>query len=935
MKTDKTRDYMAEPAAEHQPRGRRGAAWLNVGISCGLLFLLIIGAALWWRQRQLAATSAAAIDALVPPGWTLLESRERLGATFAATAELVEPPPVDSALVARLWGQLCQLDVVVMAGLARIVERRGGPGNEEALAEQALSRPLAAGDRLTLVKSPDAVVLYLNAVQLVAAPLRQQEWRRLAWGWAGESAAAAAPQLSFQRIAPLLFSDNFMHDEGALGEWKIVHGDWQVHALQTPVRSANPFSFLGRGERGEAIAGYWFWRNYRFTCSAHPLPGSSFGLGFCRVDERNGYELRWRPDSGTAPAALVLSKVRDGERQPLAEKTMAFAPGFWMELSVSQLNGLLEVHVDGHRVMQVVDDAPFLGGGISLLSAGGEGTVFDDVDVRPVDRLDLDCAQWPALVWRQVPGSGVGDAGLRDVAAGEIGGIELANSSVSCVVNGMDATNAVLELRSRISDGCMLLARIGPAAEGATEVGILWRHPGGEERLASMALPAMSGSNELRFSCLGRNAWVVLDGQSICWARVPPATAGGCGVSLAVRPGTTAQPKLMRVGVAPALPLPQVVDRVETFTHEESMRSWNNPVLEWLPSKGGDTTDYWHRSDFWSALAVDMDVTKLRSLAAQPRWGLTMGSEVDDGAAINTVASLVVDSKDNELQFRPAPDQEPLVLKMTRMPRSLGLERRDGRLVAYVDGEAAWNAVLPTSLRRLAFAGRIGKGDTRPWAEGVTLRAAGVKTDSFREAPTQWLPVAGTWEVTNRWECDPRWSFFSGTQLDGVACNWHKIRHGESLTVEYFVGPKMDAARGKKYEYAGDYNFVLAADGRDISSGYSFMFGGWDDRGSQILRKKKLLLENSSVIVPRSGAIHRRWFSLKVRKDGGRLSFWVDGVQVGTVVDPAPLTGDRLGLWTWHNGMMVAQFRLSSDQDGFALLPPGTLPEGTPKTPYE
>lgn len=928
---------MAGQAAGHQQGARRGASWLNVGIGCGLLFLLAMGGGLWWRQRQSLAPSASGGNAaLVPAGWMQLESRERLGATFAATAALAGAPGADCALVGRLWGQLCQLDVVIMADVVRIVERRGGPGNEQALAEAALSQPLAAGDRLTLLKSSDAVALYRNAVQLVAAPLQQQEWRRLAWGWAGESAAdAVAPQLSCQRIAPLLFSDNFMHDEGALGEWKVAHGDWQVHALQTPVRSANPFSFLGRGERGEAIAGYWFWRNYRFTCAAHPLPGSSFGLGFCRVDERNGYELRWRPDSGRAPAALVLSKVCDGEQQVLAEKTMVFAPGFWTELSASQLNGLLEVHVDGHRVMQVVDSTPFLGGGISLLSDGGEGTVFDDVDVRPVDRLDLADAPWPDLVWRQLPGSGAGDAAWHDVASGEIGGIELVNSSVSCVVSGMDARNAVLELRSRISDGCALLARVGPGVDGAPAARILWRHPGGEEQLASMPLPALPASSELRFSCLGRNAWVVLDGQSICWARVPLAAAGLGGVSLVARPGTAPLPALTRVGIAPALPLPQVADRVETFTHEESMSNWNNPVLEWLPAQASDDTDYWHRSDFWSALAVDMDVMRLRSLAAQPRWGLAMGSEVDNGAAINTVASLIVDSKSNELQFRPDRGQEPLVLKMTRPPRSLGLERRDGRLVAYVDGEAAWNAALPASLRRLAFVGRIGKGDTRPWAEGVTLRAAGVKTDSFREAPAQWLPVAGTWEVTNRWECDPRWSFFSGVQPDGVACNWHKVRHGESLTVEYFVGPKMDTSRGKKYEYAGDFNFVLGADGRDISSGYSFMFGGWDDRGSQILRKKKVLVENTSVIVPRTGAIHRRWFSLKVRKDGSRLSFWVDGVRVGTVVDPEPLTGDRLGLWTWHNGMMVAQFRLSSDQDEFALLPPGTLPEGAPKTPYE
>jgi hypothetical protein len=919
-------------------QGAKGSAvWLNVCIAGGLLLLLAMGGALWWRQQT--AAPAMLQEALLPSGWTQLESRDRLGTTFAATAELAAAPAAGTALVGRLWGQLCQLDVVIMTDKVRILERRGSE-QELLLTEAVLPQPLPDAARLTLLKSPDSVALYLNALQVAAAPLPLQDWRRLAWGWAGDSAAAAAadPQLSFQRIAPLLFSDNFMHDEGALGEWKVLRGEWQVHALQTPVRSANPFSFLGRGERGEASAGYWFWRNYRFACAVHPLPGTSFGLGFCRVDDHNGYELRWRPDSGKAPAALVLSKRCDGQEQILAEKAMDFAAGFWTELAVSQLHGLLDVQVDGHRVMQVVDDRPFLGGPISLLSDGGEGTVFDDVDLRPVDRLELTGTHWPELVWRPRPNEDADDGSLRELISGDIGGIELLNSSVSCAFSGMGAGKSLLELRSRVSDGCALLAQLvcnADSAAGAASARILWLRPGGEEQLAQVALPALPASGELRFSCLGRNAWLVLDGQSVAWARVPLAAAGLSGVRLASSAGTKSAPPLTRIALAPALPLPQVTDRVETFTHEESMGSWNNPVLEWLRAKNQDDTDFWHRSDFWSALAVDMDLVKLRAITSQPRWGLSMGCEVDDGAAISTVATLSVDSKSNDVQFQPDRAATPLLLKMSRPPRSLGLERRDGRLLAYVDGEAAWNAPLPASLRRLAFVGRLGKGATRPWAEGVTLRAAGVKTDSFREAPSLWLPVAGSWEVTNRWECDPRWSFFSGVQPDGVACNWHKLRHGQALTVEYFVGPKMDSARGKKYEYAGDFNFVLAADGRDISSGYSFMFGGWDDRGSQILRKKELLLENTDVRVPRTGAIHRRWFSLKVRKDGARLSFWVDGALVGRVVDPEPLTGDRLGLWTWHNGMMVAQFRISSDQEDFLLLAPGSTPHAAPATPYE
>ena len=79
-----------------------------------------------------------------------------------------------------------------------------------------------------------------------------------------------------------------MHGEDELGEWEPKSGEWTVHALQNPIRSANPFSFLGRGSDALAVAGKWFWRDYSVSVAAHPLPGSAFGLKFCwNGDESN------------------------------------------------------------------------------------------------------------------------------------------------------------------------------------------------------------------------------------------------------------------------------------------------------------------------------------------------------------------------------------------------------------------------------------------------------------------------------------------------------------------------------------------------------------------------------------------------------------------------------------------------------------------------
>jgi len=265
---------------------------------------------------------------------------------------------------------------------------------------------------------------------------------------------------------------------------------------------------------------------------------------------------------------------------------------------------------------------------------------------------------------------------------------------------------------------------------------------------------------------------------------------------------------------------------------------------------------------------------------------------------------------------------------------SLALERRDDLLMAKLNGRAVWDGRIPPGNDSLLRVGRIGRGATDEWARAVEIRAASVQTYSFSEAPVDWIPASGEWEVTNRWECDDRWSFFSGAQADGPACLWNKRQHGENISIEFFVGPKMDRQRGQWYEYAADFNAVICADGSDIASGYSFMFGGWDDRGSQIVRETRILAENPRIVIPRKSSTHRRWFHVKLRKRGPELTFWVDGALVGSVKDDQPLSGNRFGLWTWKNGIMVAQVRVATDTE-MASVGMAAPPNPRPRTPYD
>jgi len=174
--------------------------------------------------------------------------------------------------------------------------------------------------------------------------------------------------------------------------------------------------------------------------------------------------------------------------------------------------------------------------------------------------------------------------------------------------------------------------------------------------------------------------------------------------------------------------------------------------------------------------------------------------------------------------------------------------------------------------------------------------------------------------VTNRWECDPRWSFFSG-RSDRVAVLWNKRKFRGDLSVEFCAGIKMDTSKEKqgsgRYSYASDINVTICADGESLNSGYSFIFGGWHNKYTRILKGTKVVAETTEEIIPVAKEnIHRRWFYINIRKRGNHLEFWVDHRKVLEYDDPEPLTGDRVALWTYNNGLMLARVRISAARGG-------------------
>ena len=241
-------------------------------------------------------------------------------------------------------------------------------------------------------------------------------------------------------------------------------------------------------------------------------------------------------------------------------------------------------------------------------------------------------------------------------------------------------------------------------------------------------------------------------------------------------------------------------------------------------------------------------------------------------------------------------------------PGTIKLGRVGRYVMGYIDGRRVLSFRDPDPLtgQRVAFSTDRQRFDTG----NLTVYSPNLWAYNFHRAPVEWRQAGGVWKVTNRWQCDPRWSFFSG-QSDGVAAIWSKRLFEGDLALEFTASIKMNSAKGSGYDYAADINATICADGEDLTTGYSFLFGGRGNSGTQMLRRNETVRE-SPVRLPQS-VMHRRWFNIKIRKLGSHLALWIDNSKILDYDDPAPLAGRRLALWTYNNGVMVTRVRISSE----------------------
>ncbi len=902
-----------------------------------LLLIACIGLLLVLRARVSNATSSETETETDKASWYTTAGRDDLPGKFVWTAVVQDTPAETDAMRCVLLGQTMRAELVVKRSGMRLVERTARD-KERVVAEQTWRRALQRDDRIDWVMQEDGAAVHLNGERVAQFHFPIQTWSRGLWQT--EEGATPFLDLSFQAVAPVYFSDDFMHPPDELGEWVPERGEWAVQTLDNPVRSANAFSLVGAGEDALIRAGHWFWRDYTVGVSVlSPAERHNFGVRFCG-SEAGHYSVEVRtPEDG--PTILRLKRTTaEGGATVLREKPVELSSDIWYRLRISQVRGRISVYLDESLLLTAADPAPLLGGNLGLLAFDSSGVVYDDVDVAPTRQISqdfqvqspapdgvLDFAEDWAREDRIVVPAGGGALGLR--------GILLENATLDCRLPA-DATlpdNFVLEMRGQQVGNNWVSLRIQRADGEDATAAIIVAKNGRQTVVDETSLErerTWHGAYSLVFR--GRYVYAIHNGQILCMSDELPS--GGAGRS-SIRVSDNDRPLAVEaIALAPSREMPSLENRVETFEHERSMSNWGSPAAEWTSGKAPFGEAFWHRSDFWAGASVTLN-TQAVDLDGKVPFGLVFGANVGTDKPVARVDIGMAEAGGEQLAARLLVNEDVRErIDLENVPQSLTLERFGDRLQVHLDGKLQWSIPLPDGLQSLGRVGRYGPGNKKPWADALTVRGRKVMTYPFKKAPADWTQATGDWAITNRWECDPRWSFFSGQRLDGVAALWHKARFPDNVTLEFFVGPKMDRSRGGHYQYAADFNAVLAADGHDINSGYNFMFGGWDDKGSFIVRKDEIVAENNDIRIPRKSSTHRRWFYIKIRKQDDQLTYWVDNEKVGSTQDSNLLPGDRLGLWTYKNSMMVAYVRISAD----TMLPPEqvrAVPDAEPETPYK
>ncbi len=232
-------------------------------------------------------------------------------------------------------------------------------------------------------------------------------------------------------------------------------------------------------------------------------------------------------------------------------------------------------------------------------------------------------------------------------------------------------------------------------------------------------------------------------------------------------------------------------------------------------------------------------------------------------------------------------------------------------------------------------AGRPGKGRAffLTDASGGTLELSSLNELDlyFDRSPVEWLPLAGEWGVRSLWDCDPRWTWYSGTTRadERIAWNWLKFPVSGDFELKAVLGVRMLGDQTPYYQYPANVCFAFSPE-----KGEPLVFvAGTADLPWRIFRGRKVLAEWSEMHHPDARAsfgdmnklFHTSWYEIQLGRTG--LKTWMKArylpikenrkykrLESARFECPAPSGRLLLGVGVVDNAFVMPRLTLSAEK---------------------
>ncbi|HEX8234960.1 MAG TPA: hypothetical protein VF600_03305 [Abditibacteriaceae bacterium] len=847
------------------------------------------------------------------------------------------------------------------------VEKLGEPDTTVALA--------SPGGQLTLQRSAWRIRALWNGRVLVTAASDSSGGR---FAVATRQAKLGATRMQPVGEPPFL-RDDFMRAQGpddpeVPGQWHRVSGVWKTSGLLNPQADAtmnpNPFVFRAAAASGSkdgglktgssnsgtvATVGKWFWSDYSVATAlrANGNPRTaSLVAGVAAYRQSDGSGIQGIIDFRSGRASIKAGNRVLATSQP-------FYPELdqWHRVFLDPGPGLLRLVVDGVERVRVhvsstqaaqaeLAQGELAQGEAALMAeVGGANFIdFDDVRIGPNDAISDDFRTTSVGQWDDVQGTWQTRPGAQAASKDAVG-----RRSKTSAGRGLTLTGSRERTEGKV-EAKFTPATVTPRPQGTVKgVGVAfaardannyflarrWNNDlqiveyskGLGKVLASVPDLGTKGDSplgNLAFSVEWRDGVIAARrGTAMATASVSSIPAGRVGAWIEGATDAVALQSFRAMGAAPSW---GEVILPERFTKDTLMQNWASNAASWREDKttAGETFKgtRWHTGDFFGDIALSLPLPAFTSSKPNQRLSLLLASSPTAPA---TGSRLEAERAESGLLLRLYQD-ERLISSTTAKPgagdtlrfvrRPVGADAVNLRVAlgnAVVFNETLKGAASSTQSAQTRTGVQARELAAFDW-EKVRATTSNVVDYSFTSAPVDWRAGRGRWNVSERWTCSPQWGFFAGS--DSIAPTlWSRFATRGDWTMEAYLATPMDVTRGERSPT--DLNLTVEGDGRDLASGYSFLFGANGRTLNRVLRGDRIVQEKPFEMI--GSNTHQDWFYVRLerRRVGNALQFRysINGQEVWKYTDEqsgkSALDEPRhLAFWTYNGGLSVARVRL-------------------------